>query len=430
MSASLQSYIDGYQALPAAPAWLKPVQDAALERASHRGLPGGRDEAWKYTSVAALEKRSFRPTMVAPKLTEAELAPLLIPDLSAYRAVFVDGVFQGSLSRLPSDVRALPLHRADESLRELLKLAPEWQDDTFVNLNTALFRDGLLLDVAADRALDQPLELLHVSTAQPGAAAHSLRFVVRLAGGASAHLIERHVGLEGAKSFNNVVTQIELGEGAKLSHVHQQSEGTQAFHVGRILVRQAAKSEYRSYNLNTGGLWTRLDLHTRLEAEGARAELHGLYAVTGRQHVDNHTRVDHLAKHTVSRELYRGVLDGQGRAVFNGKVLVAAHAVKTDAEQANHNLILSRGAEIDTKPELEIYADDVKCSHGATIGQLDDEQLFYLRSRGLSLEAARGLLISAFAEEILLSLPYPALADHVRRLLGKTITQMQSEERA
>ena len=146
-----------------------------------------------------------------------------------------------------------------------------------------------------------------------------------------------------------------------------------------------------------------------------------LVKLTGRQHVDNHTRVDHLSPHTTSKELYRGILDGQGRAVFNGKVVVAPHALKTDAEQANHNLILSRGAEIDTKPELEIYADDVKCSHGATIGQLDEDQLFYLRSRGLAMEAARQVLVAAFAERLLSALPHPALMDHVRRRLGASI---------
>jgi Fe-S cluster assembly protein SufD len=204
--------------------------------------------------------------------------------------------------------------------------------------------------------------------------------------------------------------------------VRLQEESTLGFHVGRVLVEQKEGSRYTSHNLQLGGAWSRLDIYTRLAEIGAHAELYGLYAVDKRQHIDNHTRIDHMTHSTVSRELYRGILDGQGRAVFNGKVLVAPHAVKTDAEQANHNLILSRGAEIDTKPELEIYADDVKCSHGATIGQLDEDQLFYLRSRGIEADAARNLLIAAFAEKLLSALPHPALMSHARGRLSTSIT--------
>jgi len=195
-------------------------------------------------------------------------------------------------------------------------------------------------------------------------------------------------------------------------------------------VEQAADSSYISHNFQAGAAWSRLDLAVSLSAAGAEAELNGFYAVNGRQHLDNHTRVDHLAPHTTSRELYRGILDGQGRAVFNGKVVVAPHAVKTDAAQANHNLLLSRGVEIDTKPELEIYADDVKCSHGATVGQLDEQQLFYLRSRGIDAEAARGLLVGAFAERLMALLPLPALAAHARRRLSAAISQIALPEQS
>ena len=256
MNAALKPYVDGYGTLPMAPTWLKPLQDAALERVVERGFPGSRDEAWKYTSVAALEKRGFTPSIATSRLGETVLAALLIPGLESSRAVFVDGRFEPDLSVLPKGVKVLPLPRADMDMRDLFTVAAEWQNDTFVNLNTALFRDGLLLELAPAQALEKPIELLHVSTAQAGAAAHSLRFVARLGAGASACIIERHLGLEGAKSFNNVVTQVELAESTKLTHVRLQSESAQAFHVGRVLVRQAASSEYHSHNLNVGGLWT------------------------------------------------------------------------------------------------------------------------------------------------------------------------------
>ena len=427
MSGALQSYLEGYQSLPAAPAWLKPLQEAALGRAEARGFPGTRDEAWKYSPLALLEKRGFKPAFASVQLDADVLNTLIIPGLDASRAVFVNGRYDPALSRLPEGVKLVSLASAEAGIKDTLAISSDWEHDTFVNLNTALFRDGLLLELAPGQVLEQPLELLHVSTPEDGAPAHNLRFVIHLGAGAQASLIERYTHQGDGKHFNNVVTQVTLAEKAKLSHVRLQAESTQAFHVARVLVRQVGDSEYRSHNLHIGGAWTRLDLHTRLEAEGASAYLHGLYAVTGRQHVDNHTRVDHLVPHTTSRELYRGILDGQGRAVFNGKVVVAPHALKTDAEQANHNLILSQGAEIDTKPELEIYADDVKCSHGATIGQLDEQQLFYLRSRGLDEADARSLLISAFAEKLLVNLPHPALATHLRQLLGKTISAIKSE---
>ena len=430
MDTALQSYLEGYRSLPAAPAWLKPLQEAALERVEARGFPAARDEAWKYTSVAALEKRGFKPAFGSVQLDAEVLGTLLVPGLDASRAVFVNGRYDPALSRLPEGVRLVSLASAEAGIKGSLDLHPDWEHDTFVNLNTALFRDGLLLELAPGQILERPLELLHVTLPQEGAAAHNLRFVVRLGAGAQGSLIERYTHQGDGKHFNNVVTQVTLAEKAKLNHVRLQAESTQAFHVARVLVRQAAGSQYRSHNLHVGGAWTRLDLHTRLEAEGASAHLHGLYAVTGRQHVDNHTRVDHLAPHTTSRELYRGILDGQGRAVFNGKVVVAPHALKTDAEQANHNLILSRGAEIDTKPELEIYADDVKCSHGATIGQLDEQQLFYLRSRGLDEMSARSLLISAFAEKLLSGLPQPAFAAYTRQLLSTSISAIKLEGQA
>jgi Fe-S cluster assembly protein SufD len=241
-------------------------------------------------------------------------------------------------------------------------------------------------------------------------------------------VVERYAGLEGTGNLTNSVLQADLAKGAQLTHVRLQEESAQGFHVGRVLVQQAADSRYVSHNIQTGALWARLDLATELNEPGAEAELYGFYAVTGRQHADNHTHISHLARHTGSHELYRGVLNGHGRAVFNGKVRVAKHADKTDSSQANNNLLLSKGAEIDTKPELEIYADDVKCAHGATIGQLDEQQLFYLRSRGIDAETARALLVGAFAERLVALLPHSALAVHVRNRLSATIHDLSLPE--
>ena len=428
MSSALAPYLEGFAAQPKPQAWLHALKEQALQRASARGFPVARDEAWKYTSLAVLEKRGFKPARSKTPLDAAAFAKLTLPGLDCPRAVFVNGRYDAALSRLPQGVRVVQSVDADESLRALLIAPKGWEEDTFLDLNTALFQEALVLTLDGEPA--EPLEFLHVSVPTIDSASHHLRSVVKLGKHARAMLIERYAGLDGAKHFTNSSVQIHLDAGSKLTHVRIQDESLQAFHLGRVLVEQAADSSYISHNFQAGAAWSRLDLAVRLSASGAEAELNGFYAVNGRQHLDNHTRVDHLAPHTTSRELYRGILDGQGRAVFNGKVVVAPHAVKTDAAQANHNLLLSRGAEIDTKPELEIYADDVKCSHGATVGQLDEQQLFYLRSRGIDAEAARGLLVGAFAERLMALLPLPALAAHARRRLRAAISQIALPEQS
>jgi Fe-S cluster assembly protein SufD len=424
---ALAPYLEGFAALPKQAPGLHALKEDALRRASSRGFPTARDEAWKYTSLAALEKRGFKPTTPKIGLDASTLQGLLIPSLDCPRAVFVNGRFDAALSQLPPYARMVNA-MSQEDLRALLVVPEVWRDDTFLNLNTALFQEALVLELPADKAETEPLELLHISAPEAEPASHHLRCIVRLGDHAQATLIERYVGLEGTKHLTNSVVQVHLGPGAKLTHLRLQEESTGGFHVGRVLVHQAADSSYVSHNIQPGAAWSRLDLAVDLGAPGASAELDGLYAVSGRQHVDNHTHINHMAPHTRSRELYRGILDGNGRAVFNGKVQVAKHAVKSDSAQANHNLLLSKGAEIDTKPELEIYADDVKCAHGATIGQLDEQQLFYLRSRGLDAESARALLVGAFAERLVAALPLSALAAHVRTRLGQVIHQLALPE--
>jgi Fe-S cluster assembly protein SufD len=427
---ALAPYLESFKTQPQAAGWLQSLRQESLVRAETRGFPTTRDESWKYTSAALLEKRGFKPAASGASLDSLALAKLLIPGLDCPRAVFVNGRFVAALSTLPKCARVITAGVADESLRKLLKAPKGWEDDVFLNLNTALFQDALVIELPPDTQLSEPFALLHVSLPGSEPASHHLRCVVSLGEHAQASLIERYVGVDDARHFTNSAVQIHLAAGAQLTHVRLQEESAEGFHVGRVLVQQAADSRYISHNIQTGGLWARLDLASDLNAPGTSAELDGLYTVSGRQHIDNHTHIQHLAHHTTSRELYRGVLDGHGRAVFNGKVLVAKHAAKTDSAQANHNLLLSKGAEIDTKPELEIYADDVKCAHGATIGQLDEQQLFYLRSRGLDSDAARALLVGAFAGRLVDMLPLPALAAHVRGRLGTAIRQLHLPEQS
>ena len=431
----LEPYVTRHRARPAvAPGW-QALREDAMQRAVARGFPADRDEQWKYTSIRPLVQRAFEPTGHVNVPAAAALKPYLIPDFAAARLVLVNGRWAPSLSDegLVASARLTVLNSsspaAGPELREMLRLPESWREDVFANLNTAFAEDVLLLEFPANAQPAQPVEILHLSLGGAPASQH-VRIVLRLGSGAHLQLLERYAGEESTASFTNTLMQIELGEHAALEHVRLQTESHKAFHVGRLLVDQAAGSHYLSHNLQLGGYWVRLDLHTRLAAPGAQTTLNGLYAVNGRRHVDNHTRIDHAAAGTTSNQLYHGLLEGAGRAVFNGKVVVTPHAVKTDAGQTNRNLLLSRGAEIDTKPELEIYADEVKCSHGASIGQLDENQLFYLRARGLDEPAARGLLVGAFANTLVRRLPSPTLRAVGRRALGRLLNNLPLPEEA
>ena len=432
---SLEPYVTRHRARPAvAPGW-QALREEAMERAAACGFPADHDENWKYTSIRPLVQRAFGPAGHVAIPATAALKPYLIPHFDAARLVLVNGCWAPSLSAeragMPARVTVLNsgLHAAQPELRDMLRLPEAWSKDVFANLNTAFAEDVLLLELPANAQPEHAVEILHLSLAGVPAS-HHVRIVLRLGSGARLQLVERYAGEDSTAHFTNTLMQIELGEHATLEHVRLQTESATGFHVGRVLVAQAAGSRYVSHNLQLGGYWVRLDLHTRLAAPGAQTMLNGLYAVNGRRHVDNHTRIDHAAAGTISNELYHGLLDGASRAVFNGKIVVAPHAVKADAGQTNRNLLLSRGAEIDTKPELEIYADDVKCSHGASVGQLDENQLFYLRSRGLDEQAARGLLVGAFANALIRRLPASALRAVSRHALGRVLNHLPLPEEA
>ncbi|MHB8423912.1 MAG: Fe-S cluster assembly protein SufD [Gammaproteobacteria bacterium] len=431
VSAAIRPYAEGFKSLePAltrsAPAWLTALRREAFARFANRGFPGEREEDWKYTSTRPLEKRGFAPSLTAPGAMDADvIEPVFLREMPAHTRVFINGRHVPALGTVGPDIAGLhitnlakALQQASDKLQAYFAPVSAWGDDPFTALNTAFLQDGVILEIEDGVRLEQPLQLIFLSTkqAQPGAC-HP-RILVRLGRHAHATLLETYHGLEEAANLTNGYAQIHLGENAQLEHLRVQRESTEDFHVSRVRVAQQQGSRYVSHTLNLGGLWVRTDLSTRLEAPEAEAVFNGLYWMNQGRHVDNHTRIDHLAPGTRSDELYRGIIGGHSRAVFNGKVVVAKHAVKTDAAQINNNLLLSRQAEIDTKPELEIYADDVKCSHGASIGQLDEQALFYLYSRGLDPETARDLLVGAFAHAVLDRIAAPELQAFARRQLA------------
>jgi len=370
------------------------------------GLPERRNEDWKYTDIsripATLGEAWWLPT--PSELSEADLSG--IEGLDAYRIVFVGGEFLPEQSNIPEGVTlqslsALLADDADERSHCLFRLdesAPLFNG--FLAANSALASDGLCACIGANVKLDKPLYVVYIGNST----SHILNGMM-LGQGAEATLIEHFVGGDSnSAGLNNIATYLRLGENAELTHYRLQMEDTKQFHIGRVEVNQAGNSRYTLHAVELGASLSRADIVVNLAKTGASCDLNGLFVASGRQHIDHHTRIDHNAPHCRSRESYRTVLDGRAHAVFNGKIVVAEGAVKTDSAQSNGNLLLSKNAEIDTKPELEIYNDDVKCAHGVTVGQLDEDQLFYLKSRGLSETEARQLLTFAFADEVLVAM--------------------------
>ncbi|MCB1747431.1 MAG: Fe-S cluster assembly protein SufD [Gammaproteobacteria bacterium] len=413
-------------AVPAADGWLGEQRRAAADFVRRHGLPDTRQEAWKYTSLAPLKSIAYRVagTDDGAALDAPALAALPSACASPHRVVLVNGQFRADLSSLGElppgvRVRSLAAALADDAaaIPEVFAPAPT-PAGAFAALNSALASDGVVVEIEPGRVLDQPL---HVVCAVAGADALvcAPRMIVRLARDASARIVEEYLGSTGNRSLTDIVTSIALAPGATLHHHRLQGEPDSTAHIGRVVARLEANATLHSDAVAFGGALTRLDIDIELAARGARCNLNGLFAVSGNQHVDHHTVVDHRVGDTHSEERYHGILDERSRGVFNGKVIVRPDAQGITARQASHNLLLSRGAEIDTKPELEIYADDVACAHGATVGELDPAALFYLRSRGVTEAEARALLTYAFADKAIAAIPLDSLRQRVeQRFLG------------
>ncbi len=407
--------------------WLERARQAGLERFADRGFPTTRDEDWKYTSVAPIERRGF---VVLPRgaggVTMSEIDALGFGSASGRLLVFVNGWYSPALS----DVGELPTGVIMGSLADALDSEPETLEPFFADasdetmfgaLNAAFMTDGAFLHLPVGAAIDEPVHLLFIGT-DASAAIHP-RNVIVAERGARATVIEHYAGPAGVAYFTNTVTRIVTEAGATVEHYKLQQEGERAFHIAGIHARQGRDSHLDSHSIALGAALARNDIATTFTAEGCHAELNGLYLAGGRQHVDHHTRIDHTMPRGTSREHYRGILDGASRAVFNGRVIVHRDAQRTDAHQDNHNLLLSRDAEVDTKPQLEIYADDVKCTHGATVGNLDEAQMFYLRSRGLEEATAKSLLIYAFAHDVIERLRVAPLRNRLREILLRRLPQ-------
>ena len=412
--------------------WLLDLRRAAIERYERLGFPTTRHEEWRYTNLAPLRKAAFRappragPGAARDLLDRAMEGGEKTPGGVAARLVFVDGRFQEALSsrdELPRGVEAGSIagaiERHEDLVREHLSRHLEYYEDhhPFVALNTALFEDGAFIRVAEGASLEAPIHLVFLTSAEgPPPSAHP-RILAVLEDGARATIIEDYFAPAERSAFTNPVTELALGRRASLDHYRFLREGEGVFHISALGAVQGPGSELTSQALCFGGSLVRNDVHASLDGDHSACTLNGLVVGHGTQHIDNHTRIVHARPASKSWEMYKTILRDKATGVFNGKIHVDRIAQKTDAKQTNRTLLLSDDAVMNTKPELEIYADDVKCTHGATIGQLDSESLFYLRARGIDLETARSMLTYAFSREVVDQIRHEPLRAFVERLL-------------
>jgi Fe-S cluster assembly protein SufD len=409
--------------------WLDAQRRSAREKVFASGVPNSKQEGWRYTGLKSILEQPFAPcTETLTAVQPGDIEDLLLPGLDAYRVVLVNGRFVSHLS----DLAGLPRGARAGSLRVILDSDPDALEGRlnriagegahiFSTLNTAGLDDGFVLLLSEGQVLERPVEVIHLSVGMEEPRVAQPRHLIALESGARARVIERYVSLGESLYCTNSVAEIDLAAGAALSHNRIQMESPNAFHITGLYLRQGARSTYKGVNLGIGASWSRTDLVVDFADRHASCDLKGLYLAGDRQLTDYHLDVRHRVPECNSRESFKGILYGKGRAVFDGRVLVDFDAQKTDAQLSNKNLLLSRNAEVDTKPQLEIFADDVKCSHGTTVGQIEPEMLFYLRSRGISAPVARRMLCLGFAGEIIDGLDTEAVRDYVTEQVGRRL---------
>jgi Fe-S cluster assembly protein SufD len=412
---------------------LHEIRKQAIARFAELGFPTTRHEEWKYTNVAPIAKTQFRPVLgYKPVIGAEDVRRFAFEGLDAHLLVFVDGHFAQDLStsqKLPEGMQlgslAAMARLYGEPVHHHIARYARYEESAFTALNTAFLRDGAYIMVPDGVAVELPIHLLFIASGNESAVATHPRNVVVVGKNARVQIVEHYVATGHDTYLTNVVTELAVGDGAVVEHEKLQLESDHAYHVSSMHVHQQASSRFLSNSIAVGGAIVRNNINSVLDGEGIDCTLNGLTLATGRQLIDNHTMIDHAQPNCSSHELYKTVLDGKAHGVFNGKIFVRKDAQKTDAKQTNKTLLLSDDAQMDTKPQLEIFADDVKCTHGATVGQIDAEALFYLRSRGLGEDAARDILTYAFASDVINKIqvePIRSMLDtllHSRLQLGR-----------
>jgi Fe-S cluster assembly protein SufD len=430
---ALEKYLNGK-----ANSRIHSIRQAAISRFAEEGFPTTRNEDWKFTDVSVLSKLRFQPVFSpgtagrdgVQALALERCFPLFEKRILWNRLTFINGRFSKDLSSISSLPQGVKIKSLAEAMREDQDLVERYlaqyarlEENAFTALSAAFLLDGAFVYVPRGTFLQAPIHLVFLSTDLGSEFVSHPRNLIIVEDNGEAAVIESHAGVGENTYFTNAVTEIVLGENAVVEYERVQCESRRAYHVGTTHVQQDRNSNFISSSMSLGGSLVRHNVTAVLNGEGAESTLNGLYLSAGEQHIDNHTTIDHAKPHCTSHELYKGILGGKSRGVFNGKILVRKGAQKTDAKQTNKNLVLSDDASIDTKPQLEIFADDVKCTHGATIGQLDKDALFYLRSRGLGIGPARDILIGAFASDVINRIKIEPLRELMHQMLHQRLDQ-------
>lgn len=406
------------------------IRKEAMRQFDRLGFPSTRHEEWKYTNVSPLTKLTY-DFQTAAGATATDLEPLLIPDLDANVVVFVNGVHQPSFSKLVSpaeDLIVTNLHEAygqDPVLFDThFSQSANFQTDAFTALNTAFAENGAFIWVPQGKVVEKPVILYFFSDSRSANVASQPRNLFIAEKNSQVKIVEVFQSIGENASFSNQVTEISVDSGAYLEYYKVQNESNRAYHIGTTQVSQQSNSHFYAATFTINGGFTRNNLNIVLDGENCEANLFGLYMPDGKQHIDNHTIVDHAKLRSYSNELYKGILKERGTGVFNGKIFVRPDAQKTNAFQSNRNMILSNDASMNTKPQLEIFADDVKCSHGTTTGQMDEDALFYLRARGIGEDQAKALLMVAFAGDVLNQVKLPALHQYLEKRIAEKLEKV------
>ncbi len=418
------------------PELIKLIHEESIQKLIELGFPTQKVEDWKYTNVLSIVEKKFKPSnftiswknqdVIAKAKLLLDRHPI-ISDLSSFQLVFIDGHYVNELSRI-NTTEIFELNSLRNSLKEKSEILEKHFnryskiENGFNALNNLFFTDGIFVYVKDNVIEDEPIVVVFIQSGAEEQIVNPRNLFV-VGKNAKIKFIETYLSLEGEQNFTNQISEIYIDENSYVEHFKLHFEDIKNYHIGKVQTLQERNSNFTSFNISFGGMITRNDVNIVLNGEGAEAHMFGLYFVKDKQHIDNHTFVDHAKPHCMSNEFYKGILAENSRGVFNGKIMVRKGAQKTNAYQSNKNLLLSGNAKIDTKPQLEIFADDVRCTHGATVGQVDDDSLFYLRARGIDEKSARSLLVNAFANDVLQNISFEILRDK----LSEFVIQQMNE---
>jgi Fe-S cluster assembly protein SufD len=403
------------------------LRSVAFDRFVAQGFPTTRNEEWRHTNINPIATTEFRLPSTF-EMARATAEPFLFAEELQHRVVLVNGRWSTALSSVDSLPEGVTVRRLHESLLTATpKTSPEWLITAsagmpFVNLNTAFVDDGVVIDIAPNAVVADPIHVVCLNTAASGPTMVTPRVQIRAGARSQAFIVESYASIAGAATFTNALTIVDIAADAMVDHVKLQREAMTAYHLAAMFARVDRAATFRSHAITLGGRIARNDISATLAGEGAECTLDGLYIAEGDSLIDTHTSIDHAMPHCPSHELYKGILAGKSRAVFNGKIIVRQDAQKTNAKQTNKALLLSDDAQVNTKPQLEIFADDVKCTHGAAIGQLDEDALFYMQARGIAAADARNLMIHAFAGEVLDGVKEDVVRERAMRLLEEKLS--------